>query len=104
MIIYLAGGMRDGWQDRVRPLLGSNVVLDLQGVREADVVLVHMSSSNPSGFGLSVELGYAYALGKRIVFCDEIASDWRTGYFGMHREMATVVCRSLEEAAKAIYA
>ena len=56
MIIYLAGGMRDGWQDRVRPLLGSNVVLDprswgspdpavytvrdLQGVREADVVLV----------------------------------------------------------------
>jgi hypothetical protein len=41
-------------------------------------------------------------LGKRIVFCDEIGGDWRSSYFGMHRQMATVVCSSLEEAAKAI--
>ena len=37
--------------------------------------------------------------GKQIVFVDEISSDWRSGYFGMHRQMATAVCRSLEEAA-----
>ena len=53
-------------------------------------------------FGLSVELGYAYALGKKIVFCDEIRSDWRSPYFGMHREMATEVVHSLEAAATVI--
>lgn len=41
-------------------------------------------------------------IGKRIVFCDEIQGDWRSGYFGMHRQMATVVCRSLKEAAAAV--
>jgi len=117
MIIYLAGGMKDGWQDKVAPLLVGHELLDprswstpdpvvytardLEAVRKCDCVLVHMSSSNPSGFGLSVELGYAYALGKRIVFCDEIKSDWRSGYFGMHRQMATVVCNDLVEAAQA---
>jgi len=117
MIIYLAGGMKDGWQDKVAPLLVGHELLDprswstpdpvvytardLEAVRKCDCVLVHMSSSNPSGFGLSVELGYAYALGKKIVFCDEIKGDWRSGYFGMHRQMATVVCSDLAEAAQA---
>lgn len=120
MIIYLAGGMKDGWQDKVAPLLAGHELLDprswstpdpaaytvrdLEAVRKADCMLAHMSSSNPSGFGLSVELGYAYALGKRIVFCDEIRTDWRTGYFGMHRQMASQVCYSLEAAAAAVNA
>lgn len=118
MIVYLAGGMKDGWQEKVAPLLVGHELLDprswsspdpavytardLAAVRKAHVILVHMSSSNPSGFGLSVELGYAYALGKRIIFCDEISADWRSGYFGMHRQMATVVYSSLEAAAKDI--
>lgn len=118
MIVYLAGGMKDGWQDRVAPLLAGHELLDprswscpepavytardLAAIRNADCILVHMSSGNPSGYGLSVELGYAYALGKRIVFCDEIGGDWRTGYFGMHRVMASTVCGSLEEAAERV--
>lgn len=118
MIVYLAGGMKDGWQERIVPFLDGHEILDprswgspdpavytardLEGIRKADCLLVHMSSSNPSGFGLSVELGYAYALGKRIIFCDEIEGDWRSGYFGMHRQMATVVCRDLEFAAKLV--
>jgi hypothetical protein len=115
MIIYLAGGMKDGWQEKATPLFKGHELLDprswsssdpavytardLEGIRKADCLLVHMSSSNPSGFGLSVELGYAYALGKLILFVDEIGGDWRTGYFGMHRQMATLVCLSLGEAA-----
>lgn len=115
MIIYLAGGMKDGWQEKVSPLLIGHELLDprswsdpdpavytardLEGIHRADCLLVHMSSSNPSGFGLSVELGYAYALKKPIIFVDEIRTDWRTGYFGMHRQMATRVFLSLEEAA-----
>lgn len=115
MKIYLAGGMKDGWQERAALLLKDHVLLDprswgtpnpaiytakdLAAVRESDIVLVYMSPGNPSGFGLSVELGYAYALGKKIIFCDGIREDWRTGYFGMHRQMATHVVYSLEEAA-----
>jgi nucleoside 2-deoxyribosyltransferase len=75
---------------------------DLQAIRNCDCLLVHMASSNPSGFGLSVELGFAYAIGKRIIFCDEISSDWRSNYFGMHREMANYVCASLADAAAAV--
>jgi nucleoside 2-deoxyribosyltransferase len=118
MIIYLAGGMKDGWQDRAINLLEGHEILDprswgdpnpaiyterdLSAVRRSDWLLVHMASTNPSGFGLSVELGYAYALGKKIVFCDEIRSDWRSPYFGMHREMATEVVHTLEAAAAVI--
>jgi len=118
MIIYLAGGMKDGWRDQAIALLNGHEVLDprswsnpspaiyterdLSAIRRSDCILVHMASTNPSGFGLSVELGYAYALGKRIIFCDEIRNDWRSPYFGMHREMATEVVHSLEDAAAAI--
>lgn len=114
MMIYLAGGMEHGWQDRVAPLLIGHELLDprswsdpdpaiytardLDAIRRADCLLVHMSSANPSGFGLSVELGYAYGLGKRIVFWDEISSDWRSRYFGMHRQMASKVCDTLDSA------
>ena len=113
MIIYLAGGMKDGWQDEIAPLLSDHTLLDprswstpdpviytakdLEAIRECDCILVNMRSSNPSGFGLSIELGYGYAYKKLIIFCDEIKSDWRTGYFNMHRQMATVVCTSLQE-------
>lgn len=116
MRIYLAGGMKDGWQDRAAVHLAGHELLDprswstpdpavytardLEAVRQADAILIHMCSANPSGFGLSVELGYAYALGKRIVFCDEIGGDWRSGYFGMHRQMASEVVSTLEAAAE----
>lgn len=118
MIIYLAGGMRDGWQDRAISLLSEHEILDprswnslsptvytardLNAILRADCLLVHMASTNPSGLGLSVELGYAYALCKKIVFCDEIQNDWRSRYFDMHRVMASIVCPSIEEAADAI--
>jgi hypothetical protein len=59
-----------------------------------------MEPTNPSGYGMSIEIGYAYALGKKIVFCDQLDTDKRTGSFDMHRVMATVVVKSLEDAAK----
>jgi nucleoside 2-deoxyribosyltransferase len=116
MKVYLAGGMKDGWQDKAIPLLAGHNVFDprswsspdpniytardLAHIAQCDVLLVHMSSSNPSGFGLSVELGFAYGIGKTIVFVDEISNDWRTNYFGMHRQMADATFTSLEAAAE----
>jgi nucleoside 2-deoxyribosyltransferase len=120
MIIYLAGGMRDGWQELFSELLKEHELLDprswsdpdpavytardLEAIRRCDVVLAYMSSSNPSGFGMSVEIGFAYGLGKKIVFVDHIKNDWRSQYLGMHRQMADVVCDSVFDAVKEILA
>lgn len=112
--IYLAGGMKCGWQDRVTQLAPDGVQFldprtwatsdpaiytakDLSAVRECDCILAYMDSSNPSGFGLCLEIGYAYALGKRIIFVDAVAGDWRTRYFDMCRQVSSV-CTSFAEA------
>lgn len=115
MKVYLAGGMKGGWPEH--PALQTHELLDprswscedpaeytardLAAIREADAVLVYMDSRNPSGFGLSVELGYAYGIGKRVLFVDQIGGDWRSPYFGMHRTMAETYC-SIEEAVEAL--
>lgn len=117
MIIYLAGGLKNGWQDKIIPFFPNHIILDprkwqetdpaiytsrdLMFIRKADCVLAYMSSDNPSGFGLSVEIGYAYGLGKRIIFWDGINTDWRSRYFDMHRQITTV-CYSIEEVVKEV--
>lgn len=114
MLIYLAGGLKGDWQDRAAALLGNHEFLDprswqdadpavytardLAAIRHADAVLVYMSADNPSGFGLSIELGYAAALNKRLIFVDDLGRDWRSRYFDMHRQMAQCV-RSLGDVA-----
>ena len=103
MKVYLAGGLSCDWQDRVPahwelldprswqdPDPAVYTERDLTAIRAADVVLAYMSSANPSGFGMSLEVGYAHALGKRVLFVDEIGGDWRSRYFGMHRSICEV--------------
>ena len=114
--VYLAGGLKGGWQDIVISMLDRCEIIDprswnpapaieytardLDGVRRCDIVLAYMEPTNPSGYGMSIEIGYAHALNKKIIFCDQLGTDKRTGYFGMHRVMATVVVGSLEDAVK----
>lgn len=118
--IYLAGGMRSDWQDRLIAKLPSGRITiydprsqtttdpseytawDLAHVVRADCIVSQMAPDNPSGFGLSVEVGYAYALGKPIIFIDQIQSDWRSKYFDMHRQIAAEVVREIDEAAEAV--
>lgn len=110
MKVYLAGGMQDGWQDRFsadfelldpRSWQDPDPVVytarDLAAIRDADAVLAYMDSANPSGYGLSLEVGFAHALGKPVVFVDVIGADWRSRYFGMVRSVSTVV-RSIDDA------
>ena len=118
MKIYLAGDMRSGWQDKLIALLPEGVeaidprkhgladpaeytTWDLAGVRRADAVVVFMDPANPSGFGLSIECGYGFALDKRIIFVDQMGVDWRSRYFDMLRQVSTVV-RTFEEAVAAL--
>jgi nucleoside 2-deoxyribosyltransferase len=113
LAVYLAGGMKSGWQDRVIAAHPEMRFLDprshgltteeeytewdLQAIRLSDVVLAYMDTGNPSGFGLSLEVGYANALGKRILYVCEDASP-RQKYFGMVRACSDRVLASLDEA------
>lgn len=117
MKIYAAGDMKSGWQDELIHLAPEHEIIDprshglsdpaaytawdLDGVRRADVVVVYMFPGNPGGFGLCIEAGYAFGLGKRIIFVDRLGDDWRSRYFGMLRNLGTVV-GSLEEAVRAL--
>lgn len=101
--IYLAGGMRDGWRDLFFEAfpeheffdpsnhgLGGEkeyTAWDLAHIRKAQTVIAYMSADNPSGYGLCLEVGYAHALGKHIIFCGTAGAE-RNKYFGMVRAIA----------------
>ena len=113
-VIYLAGGMSDDWQDKASSLLPGCICKDprswsdptpaiytkrdIDALLDSSYMLAYMDSRNPSGFGLSLELGYAAALGRKIVFVDAIKDDWRSKYFGMHRELASYVAPNIATA------
>ena len=89
MKIYLAGGMQSGWQDQVMRAVEADghqwldprkhgredpreyTAWDLNAIEHCDWVFAYFEESNPSGFGLTLEIGYAKGLGKRVIFCDE---------------------------------
>lgn len=82
MKVYLAGGFKSGWQKSVKthhqlldPSLKDETEWTMQkigdwdkdAIRESDIVFAYMERTNPSGFGLSCEIGFAYALGKTVI-------------------------------------
>jgi nucleoside 2-deoxyribosyltransferase len=114
-IIYLAGGFKSGWQALVKETLQEKFDFldpsahniqdpkvytewDLDAVRRCDTVLGNMETTNPGGYSLALEIGYAKALGKYIVLVDQIGSPQRSKYFEMVRQSSDVVFRDLESA------
>lgn len=91
MKVYLMGGMKSGWQDRVIQSLPQHSFLDprshglvnaiqytdwdLKAAREADCGLAYLEGSNPYGYNLAFEMGYMAALGKRLLLVDEKHAD-----------------------------
>lgn len=88
--VYLAGGLKSRWQDNViRHFKGQNNFTffnpadhgfikpelythwDLHYVKECDILFGYMESTNPSGYGLALEIGHANALGKTVILVDE---------------------------------
>jgi len=87
--VYLAGGFRTNWQNRVKQIYGfvwldpkekerPNGVItpmdvneygtwDLHFIKQSDIVFVYAERTNPSCIGLSVEMGYAKGLGKTVI-------------------------------------
>ena len=71
---------------------------DLEAIRDSDIVFAYLEANNPSGYGLSLEVGYAAALGKFIIFINEKpSSDPISAYFGMVRQTAQVNFDNLED-------
>jgi len=113
--IYLAGGFRSNWQAQVATRLAGSFELldprahgiqdpaeytrwDLEAVRQSDIVLANMEASNPGGYSLALEVGFAKALGKRIVMVDQIEERSVRRYFEMVRQCSERVFPTLGEA------
>ncbi|MDQ0142880.1 nucleoside 2-deoxyribosyltransferase domain-containing protein [Cupriavidus necator] len=113
--IYLAGGFRSNWQAEVALRLANSYELldpsahgiqdpveytrwDLDAIRRADFVLANMEASNPGGYSLALEVGFAKALGRRIFMVDQIEDPSVRRYFEMVRQCSELVFSTLGEA------
>jgi len=122
MKIYLAGGMKSGWQEKVKSVGPAEAryldpchhylqderqytAWDLYAIRACDVLFVYFEANNPSGYGLSLEVGFAHALSKTIVLVDEkTAADPVTGRrLGMLRTVADVVFTDLDSGIEFLH-
>ena len=116
--VYLAGGFRSGWQDRVVEAVpglsftdprthglaepDQYTFADLVAIECCDWVFAYLEAKNPGGYSLALEVGYARALGKFIVLVDEQTSpeDPASQYLEMLRASADVTLAALPEGIK----
>ena len=71
---------------------------DLEAIRRSDWVFAYLEASNPGGYSLTLEVGYAKALGKRIILLNEKETDSvASRYLGMLSATADVKVASLDE-------
>lgn len=120
--VYLAGGMNNQWRKVITKKLEGTASFfsfidpmdnkmknpdqytfwDLRSIEQSDILVGYMEQSNPSGYGLNLEIGYAKALGKTIILIipeDFTRNDERSRYFEMARVCADVIVRTLSDAA-----
>lgn len=90
MKVYLAGGMAEDWREKVRTKFALYKDInffdptrtefrdpkhytnwDLKAIEKCDVLFAYLEESNPSGLGMSAEIGYARGLNKIIIFVNE---------------------------------
>jgi hypothetical protein len=102
-VVYLAGGMKNAWQDAVKKAVPGVIFIDprehglkneegytqwdLAGVERADIVFGYMEAGNPSGAGLAVEFGWGGRAGKLLLLAEEPGYAQQR-YFGMVRALA----------------
>jgi hypothetical protein len=87
MKIYLAGGMKSDWQDKIMEACPQHTYFDprthgltdpfeytkwdLEHVAESDLVFSCFTLDNPSGFGMCIEIGSAHRGETPIILVDE---------------------------------
>lgn len=117
--VYLSGGLRSNWQSKVETIEGlyfinprnkekaiinpltaveQYVLWDLQAIRQCDIVFAYMEYDNPSGIGLSVEIGFAKALGKTVILVLEPNKNLDLDRYLLFVKMTADICLdTLEE-------
>ncbi|MBA5865396.1 MAG: hypothetical protein GDA67_01720 [Nitrospira sp. CR1.3] len=113
--VYLAGGFQSGWQETVKRSVPSldyfdprlhglkakaeYSAWDLEAVRRSDCIFAYLEATNPGGYALSVEVGFAKALGKFVILVEEKSSVDSEGarYLEMLTEAAQVTFKTLQE-------
>ena len=113
-VVYLAGGFKSGWQAQVIEQLpgldfrdpsqhkiqdpAEYTQWDLNAIRASDIVLGYMEPTNPGGYSLALEIGFAHALGKKVLLVDEIDDPSVSKYFEMVRQCSGRVFATLDQA------
>lgn len=119
MKIYLAGGLRSGWQDKLKELLPNIELIspldkddksmnvyeygtwDLHYIKQCDLVFAYMEKTNPSGIGLSCEIGFAYGIGKTVITCLEPNNEHiKDVYLQFIKKVSHIVYDDLDSAVK----
>lgn len=114
--VYLSGGFQSNWQEAVIDSLKDDFIFfnpiqhglensdlytawDIHFVKQCDILFAYMENSNPSGYGLSFELGIAFALNKTIILIDERSPNDPAfaKYFKIMHRPSTVVLNNLEQ-------
>jgi len=102
--VYLAGGMRTDWREKVKSVITTPVVWldptthgikdeigytawDLGAITDCDILFGYFEASNPYGHGLMLELGFAFGIGKPITYVDERQDIQK--YTGMARSVSS---------------
>ena len=117
--VFLSGGFKSNWQDKVIDQLKDEFIFynprghelidadsyttwDIHFVKECDILFAYMEESNPSGYGLSFEIGVAYALNKTIILVDEKSKHDKIfeKYFKIVYNPSGVVFHNLSEGIK----
>lgn len=111
-VVYLAGGFKSGWQDvivkQVPELLYIDprshglkskydyTIWDTRAIRQSDIVFAYFESTNPGGYNLAFEVGFAHALQKTIILVDQTPPEVAR-YIGMTQAVAHVELNSLAD-------
>lgn len=119
--VYLSGGLNNSdWQGKLIDKVGKEgyvyfnprehnlehskeyTIWDLYYVRNCDIVFAYMQKENPSGYGLTLEVGIAAALGKPIILIDERSENDKDfkSYFKIVRESSSIVFNDFESGIK----
>lgn len=117
--VFLSGGFKSNWQSKIIDECKDDFIFfnpkehnikesqlyttwDIHFVKECDIMFAYMEETNPSGYGLTFELGVAYALNKTIILIDEKSDKDKVfdKYFQMIQNSANVMFDSLDEGVK----
>lgn len=113
-VVYLAGGFNSEWRSKVCKRCPNLDFIDpkekeldrkfdsleygcwdLHYIKQSDICFVYMERTNPSGIGLSVEIGYAKGLGKTVILVLETGHE-KDKYFQFLKSAADIIYEDLD--------